>query len=211
MERLYWGRLHVKVVCLWSSLECPGSQAPLTRTRPPQAFAHLHTHKHTSLWAPHSPRDEMSTPSPLLKLLPKQPWISNSLTNLSTQTGPTARGRHFRDQGLRVVEDMRVYASVCKCARACICACVSVFLHVCICVEGGVYPQTQVAQFFGKSLAHPRGKSRRRRWWRGRGPRPWGNKALFQTCRKQGSLCCDAGAPSYVGRCYRKDAISTSV
>lgn len=44
----------------------------------------------------------------------------------------------------------------------------------------------------------------------GRGPRPWGNKALFQTCRKQGSLCCDAGAPSYVGRCYRKDAISTS-
>lgn len=29
----------------------------------------------------------------------------------------------------------------------------------------------------------------------GRGPRPWGNKALFQTCRKQGSLCCDAGPP----------------
>lgn len=44
----------------------------------------------------------------------------------------------------------------------------------------------------------------------GRGRRPCRNKALFQTCRKQGSLCCDAGGPSYVWRCYRKDAISTS-
>lgn len=61
--------------------------------------------------------------------------------------------------------------------------------------------------FFGNSLAHPRGKRRRSG---GRGRRPCRNKALFQTCRKQGSLCCDAGGPSYVGRCYRKDAISTS-
>lgn len=59
VESLYRGRLHVKVACLWSSLECPGSQAPLTRTRPPQVFAHTdntQTHTYLSLGplGPHS-------------------------------------------------------------------------------------------------------------------------------------------------------------
>lgn len=50
---------------------------------------------------------------------------------------------------------------------------------------GGVYPQTQVAQFFGESLAHPRGKSRRRRWW-GEGTAALGEQSLISNLPKTG-------------------------
>lgn len=88
---------------------------------------------------------------------------------------------------------------MCKCALACIRACVSVFLRVCVYVQkegwGGVYPQTQVAQFFGKSLAHPRGKSRRRRWWGGGDQGLGGTKPYFKLAENRGLYAVMLGPP----------------
>lgn len=74
----------------------------------------------------------------------------------------------------------------------------SVFLCVCVYLQRvvvvvvvlvvlgrGVYPQTQVAQFFGESLAHPRGKSRRRRWG-GEGTAALGEQSLISNLPKTG-------------------------
>lgn len=82
------------------------------------------------------------------------------------------------------------------------------YIHVCVSVHvpvyvhasvferrRGVYPQTQVAQFFGKSLAHPRGKSRRRRWWGGGGRGLGGTKPYFKLAENRGLYAVMLGPP----------------
>lgn len=59
----------------------------------------------------------------------------------------------------------------------------------------GVYPQTQVAQFFGKSLAHPGGKCRRRRWWGGGGRGLGGTKPYFNLAENRGLYAVMQGPP----------------
>lgn len=162
----------------------------MTRTRPPQAFAHTgtHTHTHTSLWAPHSPWGEMSPPRPPPGAVPPAALdlhlSSRPLhTDVAKSQGTPLSGSGVFEGGGRYV-----------CLRACIRACV--FLRVCVCAQkGGVYPQTQVAQFFGKSPAHPRGKSRRRRWWGGGDRGLGGTKPYFKLAENRGLYAVMLGPP----------------
>lgn len=80
----------------------------------------------------------------------------------------------------------KICALLCTCLLSCMCE------RVCA-VDGwgwwgwGGYPQTQVAQFFGKSLAHPGGKSRRRRWW-GEGTKAFWEQSLISNLPKTGAF-----------------------
>lgn len=81
------------------SLELPGVPRQPGTFDQGWAPSGLHTHTHTSLWAPCAPWGEMSPPRPLLEQFPLKPRLSTSPTNRSTQTWPKARGRHCLDQG----------------------------------------------------------------------------------------------------------------
>ncbi len=153
MERLYRGRLHVKVACLWSSLECPGSQAPLTRTRPPQAFAHTgththtHTHTHLSVGPPLSLGWDEPTKAPPGAVPPAALDLHLSYQPLHTDVAKS-QGTPLSGSG---VEGGGRYVCLCMCVQVCTCLytcmCERVFACVYICAEGGSIPRHKLLSF----------------------------------------------------------------
>lgn len=83
---------------------------------------------------------------------------------------------------------------MCMCECVFVCVCVYLQRGGGVCMGGGSIPRHKLLSFL-ESLWPTQEERVGGEGGGGRGPRPWGNKALFQTCRKQGSLCCDAGAP----------------